>query len=111
MATSTGYGQGLYGGSAPGVPTLTEVATEIGKTPESITRAYGAEVIAQAKACRVDPYSEDLATALIRRVKRAKALEALPLGVIQDEAGSIRVGFTDPEIRRLEGPYRRMPLG
>lgn len=111
MATTSGYGGGLYGGGAADVPTLEAVAAELGKTEDNIERAYNAEIIAQALACRVDPYSEDLAAALIRRVKRAKAMEALPLGVILDEAGSVRVGYTDGEIRRLEAPYRRLAMG
>lgn len=92
-------------------PTVEEVATALGKTVESITAAYSAEVAAQASQCRVDPYDPALAAALIRRVKRAKAMEAVALGVVQDETGPIRIGSADPEVRRLEGPYRRTPIG
>lgn len=95
----------------PAVPTLQEVATALGKTPNDITAIYYAEAAAQARRCRVDPYTADLAAALVRRVKRAKAMEALPLGVIQAEMGATRVGSVDPEVRRLEGPYVRTPFG
>lgn len=114
MATGYGlglYGEGPYGIGATAVPTLTDVATALGKDPEAIAVHYYAEVLSQAQACRVEPYADDLASALIRRVRRAQALEALALGIIQDEAGSIRVGFTDGEIRRLEAPHRRLALG
>jgi hypothetical protein len=97
-------------------PTVAEVADALGKPAEAIAAAYAAEVAAQAAQCRVDPlgvdaYDPALVAALVRRVKRAKAMEAVTLGVIQDDTGAIRIGSVDPEVRRLEAPYRRTPLG
>lgn len=93
------------------VPTVEEVAAERGKSTEAIQSAYDAEVADQSHRCRVDPYNAALAGALIRRVSRSLAMRNLPLGLLQDESGSTRVGSTDPEVRRLEGPYRKVVVG
>lgn len=92
------------------VPTVEEVATAVGKTKEAIQSVYDAEVADQARRCRVDPYDPALAAALVRRVLRALAMKNLPLGVTLDES-AVRVGSTDPEVRRLEGPFRKTPVG
>ncbi|MFT4189847.1 MAG: hypothetical protein QM621_14880 [Aeromicrobium sp.] len=73
--------------------------------------ALAAETAAQASACRVVPYAPPLAEALLRRVSRNLAMRGLPLGVMSDEMGSTRVGGNDPEVRRLEGPYRKRVCG
>lgn len=52
-----------------------------------------------------------LREAVLRRCCRNLALRKLPLSISESEAASIRVGGYDPEIRRLEGPYRRMTVG
>jgi hypothetical protein len=93
------------------VPTVEEVANEIGKIASVIGSAYLAEVTDQASRCRVEPYTDALAAALCRRVLRAVNMANLPLGLLQDETGATRVGSTDPEVRRLEGPYRRVVIG
>lgn len=88
-------------------------------TPEQIAAAYAAEKAAQASVCKVpadaDPWPADLAEALFRRVAHNLALRALPLGVapsITDGAIAIaRPGGTDAEVRRLEAPYRKRPVG
>lgn len=92
-------------------PTVEEVANLLGLPEAKVVDAYQAEVEAQARQCRTEIYNPSLASALVRRVKRAKAMENVPLGVVMDEAGAVRLGFSDPEIRRLEGPYRRVPVG
>lgn len=73
--------------------------------------ALEAETALQAAACRVTPYNDALAEALKRRVARNLAMRNLPLGVQMDEAGGTRIGSTDPEVRRLESPYRRVVMG
>lgn len=109
----SGYGEGLYGGGIliPGVPTALEIAAETGKTVEDVDTVYASEVANQASRCRVDPYDPPLAAALTRRILRALAMKNLPLGVMQDEAGAVTLGSNDPEVRRLEGPHRRVTLG
>lgn len=92
-------------------PTVDEVAAALGKAAADIQGAYDAEIADQARRCRVDPYNAALVAALVRRVQRAMAMRNLPLGVLQDDTGSTRVGSTDPEVRRLEGPYRKGVVG
>jgi len=77
-----------------------------------LATTLAAEQSAQARACRIDPYSLDLQEALKRRVVRNLALRALPIGI----AGGAnfeptRIAKRDPEIRRLEGPYRKVVTG
>lgn len=92
------------------VPTVEEVATRLGKTADVIAEAYLAEVTVQANRCRVEPYNDALAEALYRRVLRNLAMRNLPLGVVIDDVGSTRIGSTDPEVRRFEAPYLKVPV-
>lgn len=86
---------------------------------EELASAFLAESAAQATACRipVDPahFPEDLEEALYRRVAHNLALRALPLGIqaafAESAVATNRVGGTDAEVRRLEAPYKRMPVG
>lgn len=91
-------------------PSLADVSTALGgrDIPQEV---YDAEVADQASRCRVDPYNAALGAALIRRVSRAIAMRNLPLAVLQDDAGATRLGSADPEVRRLEAPYRRLVIG
>ena len=73
--------------------------------------ALEAEKAAQRAACRVEPYTSALTEALCRRVVRNLAMRNLPLGVQMDEAGGMRIGSVDPEVRRLEAPYRKLVIG
>lgn len=93
------------------VPTAQQVATRLGKSVETVTGALAAEVADQASRCRVEPYTDALAEAIYRRVTRHLAMRNLPLGVQMDETGGMRVGSTDPEVRRLEAPHRRLVCG
>lgn len=94
------------------LPTLAEVADVLGRIPDlSLEIAYDAEVESQAQCCLTDDYNAALAAALVRRVARAIAIQNLPLGVVQDDlTGTTRVGGTDPEVRRLEAPYRKYSI-
>lgn len=92
------------------VPTVGEVATRLGKTIGVIAEAYLAEVTDQATRCRVAIYNDALAEALCRRISRNLAMRNLPLGVVIDDVGSTRIGSTDPEVRRLEAPYLKVPV-
>lgn len=92
---------------------------------DEITVALAAETAAQARVVRfpADPeppapaldYPDDLAEALCRRVAHLLAVRALPLGVqanITDSAVAVsRVGGSDPEVRRLEAPWRKLVKG
>lgn len=105
-------------------PDLANVTASLGDdvtaTSAQIAEAYAEEVEAQAAVCRipesVDPdpapaYPVALAGALRRRVAVNLALRALPLaGTDTIPAGPSGVA-ADPEVRRLEGPHRKMPVG
>ena len=64
-----------------------------------------------APAADATAWPDDLAEALFRRVHRNLAMRNLPLAIQSDGDGGIRIGGNDPEIRRLEAPYRRAVLG
>lgn len=103
-------------------PTVTDVQGYLGAGTEYETDEIGAalasEKAAQARRCRVPAddaeWPADLVEALFRRVQRNLAMRALPLGLsttLTDAAvQTTRVG-TDPEVRRLEAPWRRMAMG
>jgi hypothetical protein len=87
-------------------------------TTDEIDAALEAETAAQAQVVRLPEtgdYPADLAEALCRRVAHNLALRGLPLGVAVDLTDSAvattRVGGTDAEVRRLEAPHRKMPVG
>ena len=85
-------------------------------TDAVLTSALAAETAAQATVLRaryVSPLAAhpDLTQALYRRVSRNLAMRSLPLALTEGENGSSYVGSKDPEIRRLEAPYRKMVTG
>ena len=103
-------------------PTAAEIDTYLGDDHswgvDEIQSAYEAELNAQADACRLPvdgSYPPALVEALGRRVAHNLALRALPLGVqanVSDySVATTRVGGMDAEVRRLEGPYRKMLIG
>lgn len=119
---------GLYAVPVAITPELAAVKAYLGEDSASqwdddeLTRTYAAELEDQTKRCRI-PYSlvdgvvvfsrpAALDEALLRRVARNLALRKAPLGIAASTDGVdvVRVGSSDPEIRRLEGPYRRMVI-
>ena len=112
-------------------PAIGQIKTYLGSdhswSDAEIASAYAAEVAAQATRVRLpadvvvdevpvpQPYPADLAEALCRRVAHNLALRALPLAIqtsITDVgASAIRLQGSDPEVVRLERPYRRMAVG
>lgn len=84
-------------------------------TDAQIQQALDAETAAQATRCRVaDPAPADLEEALCRRVACNLARRGLPLAVLQGDAESGRTDYVpgrDPEVRRLEAPWRRTVMG
>lgn len=107
------------------IPTVTEVTIYLaGIDPQqavetsAVSAAYAAEKAAQANRCRVPADAEDwpadLAEALCRRVARNLAARPLTLGFVPSvdpNAGASYLSSNDPEIRRLEGPYRKLVIG
>lgn len=104
------------------VPTLVEVRSRLKLTADRITDDELADVLAaevelQAKVCRIpvdptdppaDVFPAPLRAAIFRRVARALAMKGLPLAVLAGdaEAGATYLPSNDPEVRRLERPYR-----
>lgn len=106
-------------------PNLAAVKAYLGDDAPSyddsaIQEALTAETAAQADVCRIpgavgDAYPAALDEALCRRVAHNLAVRAVPLGVearITDVGAAItRVGGSDAEVRRLEGPYQKLLMG
>ncbi|MFC6156151.1 hypothetical protein [Kribbella jiaozuonensis] len=110
------------------LPTLAELKAYLGGatgfsearwTDPALQSVLDAETAAQGRVCRLpaDPedYPDDLAAALLRRCQRAIEMRSQPLAVLQDndEFGSSTVVLPgrDPEVRRLEAPFRRLVVG
>lgn len=100
------------------LPTIPETITYLRLDPDKpadvslVTRVWAAEGAAQSRVCRIpDPYPPDLAAALLRRVAHSIAAENVPLGVQAGDEGGLRLSANDPEVRRLEAPFRRKSFG
>lgn len=84
---------------------------------DEIGAALAAEKAAQAKRCRVPAddaeWPADLVEALCRRVARNLAMRNLPIAVLQGDAevGNTILPGRDPEVRRLEAPFRKLVMG
>lgn len=84
----------------------------LAQSDATLQEALAAEIAAQAAVCRVgDPYPNDMANALLRRVDVNLAMRALPLGVQSSDTGMVSLGSNDPVVRRLEKPYRKLVMG
>jgi hypothetical protein len=83
-------------------------------TDEEIGDALDAEAAAQRSVCDVPAaYPADLRQALLRRVWRNLALRGQPFLTVpgsEDTQVSV-VPSLDSEIRRLERPFRKLPMG
>lgn len=112
--------------TAAGMPTLADLVGDpedpeddgyLGPTSHSDTEvadALAAEAAAQRRACSIPAaYPPDLREALLRRVARNLSMRKLPLAVLRGdaEAGDTVLYGSDPEIRRLERGYPRLPVG
>lgn len=99
--------------------TLADVKTYLGAAAASqwsdaeLTSALTAEAGAQATRVQSGYLTgkPDVDEALMRRVARNLAMRKVPLGIATSEIEATRVTGSDPEIRRLEAPYRRLILG
>ena len=79
-----------------------------------LVAVLSAELADQAARVRVTAASTaPLREALMRRCARNLAMRKAPLGIASagDGLDTARVGGRDPEVRRLEGPWRRLPVG
>ncbi|MEU5939404.1 hypothetical protein ABZ807_09455 [Micromonospora sp. NPDC047548] len=100
-----------------GMPDAADVVEYLGATShtlEEVQSAVDAEAAAQRAVCRIRAvYPPDLAEALKRRVARNLEMRKMPLAVLQGDAevGSTVLPGSDPEVRRLEAPYRPVVFG
>jgi hypothetical protein len=98
----------------PSVTTCNNYIGDHSYTDEQVQEMLDQERDAQFRVCRVPAaYPKDLRGALHRRVQRALHMLALALAVREtvDGESSMVVPGNDPEVRRLERPWRRRPLG
>jgi hypothetical protein len=116
-APAAAYAAGVT--TAGGMPTVDDVAHYLrdaasGWSMAELTRAFNAERTAQRGKCGERAvYPDDLREALMRRVARNLAMRGLPLAVNvgdADTASTILPG-NDPEVRRLEAPWRKLSIG
>lgn len=106
--------------TTPGaMPTVDDVARYLGQNASSwstadLTQCLAAERAAQrARVGERAVYPDDLREALFRRCARNLAMRRLPLAVNFGDAdgGALILPGRDPEVRRLEAPYRRLVTG
>jgi hypothetical protein len=82
-----------------------------------LEQALATEKAAQARVCRVPAadavWDADIAEALCRRVARNLAMRGIPLAMFSGDSdlGGMVPPNRDPEVRRLEGPKRKLKLG
>lgn len=119
------FGYDVFGGVLEGTPTVEDVKEYL-ETPgtasydtATVLQAYNAEKAAQASVCKMPAdgaaWPDDLREALCRRIAANLAVRKNPLSIetAASEFGTsmFRVGGRDAEVRRLEGPYRKRPVG
>lgn len=98
------------------MPILDDVTDYLGDTSastEEIQNALDAETEAQRMVTSSPArYPRDLREALLRRVAVNLAKRGIPLAVLQGDAetGSLTIPGRDPEVRRLEAPYRKVVI-
>lgn len=98
----------------PSVASCNEYIGDHSWTDAEVQRCLDQERAAQFATCRVPAaYPPDLRGALHRRVQRSLAMRHLALAVKESVDGETQmvVPGRDPEVRRLEAPYRRVTVG
>lgn len=83
---------------------------------DRLEQALATETRAQRDVCTVPAeYAQALYEAVLRRCACNLARQGIPLAVVQGDAesgtSSVMPPTHDPEVRRLEGPYRKLPIG
>jgi hypothetical protein len=102
-----------------GMPTAADVSVYLGTyagtwSMTEIGDALAAERAAQRARCGERAiYPDDLRQALLRRCQRNLAMRRHPLAVMSADVdgGSTVLPGKDPEVRRLEAPFRRLVVG
>jgi len=120
-AVSAGYGLAYFAAyvsavtTGTGVPTVAEykdyVKNDFGSwTDAEIQSTIDVEASAQRAVCRVGAIiAPDLRSAILRRVRVNLSRRTLPVLITVDSDGNNSfIPSRDPEVRRLEGPYRKL---
>jgi hypothetical protein len=117
VRTFTAFAAGLT--EAADMPELLDVQDYLGDsaaswTDDQIQAALDSEAQAQRDRCKIPAsYNHALRNALLRRCQVNLTKQGLPLALPQGDAGigpSI-LPANDPEVRRLEGPWRKRKVG
>lgn len=100
-------------GGMPDVTELDDYLDEHSWTDAQLQQVLDQETAAQARVCRIPAaYPADLRGALLRRAQVALAMKAISLGMIQPADGDpSMVPGNDPQVRRLEKPWRKVVIG
>lgn len=98
------------------MPTADDLDVYMGEhsySDDDLQDALDAEASAQRARCKIGSiYPPDLRSALLRRAQRNLVMRGLPLAMPQgDSGGSAFLPGNDPEVRRLEAPYRKRKVG
>lgn len=107
-----------------GIPTLEQTRTWCGVSvtavsDEDLLEILDGELDIQARTLRIPDdsdtaeYPKALRRSLLRRCQRQLVAKGLPLGMIGDTGGEFGTAYLrswDPEIRRLEDPYRKVVI-
>ncbi len=102
--------------TASGMPNVSDLDNYLGThsySDDDLAEALDAETDAQRAICRIPAaFPNDLRSALLRRAQFHLAMKRVQLGVIPGDADrdTIRPS-SDPEVRRFEKPYRKLPTG
>jgi hypothetical protein len=100
------------------IPSIEEVRAWLRVSPADfddlqLERVYYGELGLQAKFNDVDPYTDELALAFMRRCARTAAARGAPLGTLPlqmtgypDQYGALVIPRLDAEIERFEAPTR-----
>lgn len=103
--------------TADGMPSVASCNNYMGDhswADSDVQEALDTELDAQFAVCRIPAaYPADLRAAVHRRVQRNLAMRSLPLAVRESVDGESQLVLPgrDPEVRRFEGPYRKVGIG
>lgn len=105
--------------TAADMPSVTDLSDYLGThsaTDEQLADVLDAEASAQRDVCRIPAaYTKSLRQAVLRRCARNLAMRRIPLAMFAGDAdsgaGPQIIPGRDPEVRRFEGPYRKLKTG
>lgn len=121
-ATAAGYGLAYFAAYASAPPVADDLPSVEGYrdydtddggswSDERIQRALDTEASAQRGVCRVGAiYPPDLIEAVYRRIQRNLTMLGQPGVQVSESGDPVFTPTNDPEVRRLERPYRKLVM-